>query len=160
MINCVFFIYIAFCNLNHLHRNLPNTHTICTLHPVIQSLESGREGDRTPTAAWEISNSIAFSSVSVDWLTCSPSPRPLWMQSIDPQDGEEMKGGEPVLRKSKHRSRWQNTDHPGDLDLPCFLYRFTWPLASKPKAVISLIVFTHCIALRADIPACEHHSTF
>lgn len=142
-------------NLNSLHRNPPYTYTMCTLHPVLHKvwkvgekvierrLQPGRFQTPLPSAPL------------TDSLACMPSPRPLWMQSIDPEDGEEMKGGERVLRKSKHCSRWQNTDHPGDLDLPCslFLYHFLWPLASQPKATFSPAVF-HRLRLHSVVFVC------
>lgn len=166
MTDCVVFFYsFLWSNLSSLHRNQTNTYSICTLHPALRkSLKSGRKGDRTLTAAWEISNSIAFSSVSVDWLKCSYA---FSQTFVDAEYRSGRWGGKPVPRKSKHRSRWQNTDHPGDLDLPCslFLHHSLWPLAPQPKAMISPAVFTHCVYIGlcvcvyrvSSTRACEHH---
>lgn len=47
----------------------PTVYALNILH--YRKSEKWQEGDRMLAAAWEISNSIAFSTVSVDWLTCS-----------------------------------------------------------------------------------------
>ncbi len=150
---------------SNLSRNQPNTYSVCTQHAVLtESLKSGRKGDSTLTAAWEISNSIAFSSVSVDWLTCLYA---FSQTFVDAEYRSGRWGGDEGRRtgaeKSKHCSRWQNTDHPGDPDLPCslFLHHSLWPLAPQPKAMLSPAVFYPMYLCRVSVcwstRACEHH---
>lgn len=65
------------------------------------------------------------------------------------------RAGLPTLGESKHRSEWQTTDHPGDLDLPRSLrvHRSLWPLTSvKPRSTLQLLpkVFVQDLCVLAE----------
>lgn len=102
-----------------------------------KSLKTETKVENMLTAAREISNSTAVSLLGVEWLPCTYA----FLQTfVDAEYWSRWWGGELMLRKSKHSSRWQNTDHLGDLACSLFLHSL-WPLAHQPKAMINPGIF-------------------
>lgn len=122
------------CHLNRLDRNKTNTYNVWTFYPATQKVEE-KAKERLNAERFQTPLPLVWQVLTVSHARL-PSPRPLWMRSIDPKDGEEMKGGEPTRRKSKHRSKWQNTDHPRDLDFAFSLFPSpSTTFAPQPEAM-------------------------